>query len=222
MKEWALGSRISKENNYNVIRLLFSCFVLYGHMFVLIGGTSSGLLGNTIHTIGFKGLMVLSGYMVTQSLIFENKLRNYFIKRAVRLFPALCFYLLLVVIFMGLKYTTLSVKDYFFHPYTWKYFIDNLLLCPFFQLPGVFADSPYPYAINGSLWALPIEVSLYFIIFLVLEIIYNVKIKQILFTTIVFTLCVIELCHINYFPLRRFVFYGSDWWMAMSVIPYFF
>ncbi|MCW2972368.1 MAG: acetyltransferase, partial [Thermoleophilia bacterium] len=45
---------------------------------------------------------------------------------------------------------------------TWGYLVRASLLAPFDgSLPGVFGDNPYPDAINGSLWTLPLEVLAY-------------------------------------------------------------
>jgi peptidoglycan/LPS O-acetylase OafA/YrhL len=67
----------------------------------------------------------------------------------------------MVVFLLGPLETSLSLSSYFAHPMTSAY-LANVLLFPLcYTLPGVFANNPYPNAVNGSLWSLPIEVFLY-------------------------------------------------------------
>ena len=68
---------------------------------------------------------------------------------------------ILCLFIVGPLSTTLDLRDYFTREETWRY-LSNILLYPLrYDLPGVFADNPHPNAINGSLWTLPIEFTLY-------------------------------------------------------------
>ena len=57
--------------------------------------------------------------------------------------------------------TALPIADYLTDPRTWIYVRETLLFVGIDRLPGVFADNPYPLAINGSLWTLWLEVFCY-------------------------------------------------------------
>jgi peptidoglycan/LPS O-acetylase OafA/YrhL len=60
---------------------------------------------------------------------------------------------------LGTLTTTLGKREYLGHPATWDYITHNVLLFPQqYVLPGVFTANPYPSAVNGSLWSLPVEV----------------------------------------------------------------
>lgn len=59
--------------------------------------------------------------------------------------------------------STLPVQEYFRHPFFGIYF-KNLALNIQYALPGVFENNPYPVAVNGSLWSLPVKVTMYLVI----------------------------------------------------------
>lgn len=37
MENWIIGERISRDNNYNILRIMAAMAVMYGHMYVLLG-----------------------------------------------------------------------------------------------------------------------------------------------------------------------------------------
>jgi len=221
MENWAGGSRIGRENNYNVLRMVAATAVMYGHMYALIGSSVPVLYANEVSSIGFKMLMVLSGYMITQSCIYDSKVSRYAIKRVFRLIPALMFFSLVVIFIVGPIFTTLPIAEYFKHDYTRRY-LYNIVLNPQYQLPAVFATNPYPYAVNGSLWGLPAEVSCYVLIYIVLKLLCKVPWRKIVFSVLVFGICTMQVCRIVFFPTASYVFWGTDWFQAFVLYPYFF
>jgi peptidoglycan/LPS O-acetylase OafA/YrhL len=66
----------------------------------------------------------------------------------------------LTVVVLGALLTSLPLLDYFSHPTTRGYF-SNIALYITFHLPGVFETNRYANAVNGSLWSLPAEFSMY-------------------------------------------------------------
>lgn len=221
MESWISCDRISKENNYNILRIIGAVAVIYGHMYILMGGAAPVLYANEISALGFKMLMVLSGYMVTQSCIYDSKITHYIVKRSFRIIPALFFYTVIAICVIGPLFTTVPLKEYFAHEITWKYFY-NVLLIPHFQLPAVFASNPYPYAVNGSLWGLPVEVSCYIIVYFVLVILCKIKWRKAAFSVFTAGICILRLCAIQFFPEKSFVLLGTDWFRALALFPYFF
>ncbi len=106
---------------------------------------------------------VISGYLVTASFLKSKGVWDYLKKRSLRLLPALCFVVILTVFVLGPIVSSLSVRDYLLHPQTWTY-LRSCFLYIGYNLPGVFASNPYPHAVNGSLWTLPVEVVMYLIV----------------------------------------------------------
>lgn len=211
----------SRVNNYNVLRMIGAAAVMYGHMFVLMGMHAPVLYANEVNAIGFKMIMVLSGYMVTKSCINDSSAAHYFVKRFFRLMPGLLFYTLTAVFIIGPLCSALPAGEYFRHPYTWQY-LYNVLLMPRFQLPAVFETNPYAYAVNGSLWGLPVEVSCYILIYIILKVLFRFKNRNAVFTFITIMICSLNLIRIQFFPQSSFVFLGTDWIRALGLYPYFF
>lgn len=147
---------INKENNYNIIRFVCACFVIYGHMFIFYGYPATSLFANEISALGFKMLMVLSGLMITQSCLRDKNFFRYALKRIFRIFPALIVCVTFTTLVLGPLVSTLSVREYLSHPGTWEYLFSNIFLRPAYLLPGVFENNPYAGGVNGSLWALPV------------------------------------------------------------------
>jgi peptidoglycan/LPS O-acetylase OafA/YrhL len=74
---------------------------------------------------------------------------------------------------LGPVFSSLSLADYFGLPQTWTY-LSTALLVVRNELPGVFVDNPYPLAVNGSLWTLPVE----FLCYLSVALLGSVKVTQ--------------------------------------------
>jgi len=167
-----------RANNINTFRFLGALFVLIGHTYALCYGPGGGedlvsewLKGVTAYQaklpgIGVAMFFVLSGYLVTRSYDNRHNLLVYVEARALRIFPALWFALLLTVLVLGPLVTSLEVEDYFGARQTWNYLWVNARLYPdvVYRLPGVFMDNPRPGGVNGSLWTLPVEVRMYVIV----------------------------------------------------------
>lgn len=81
--------------------------------------------------------------------------------RALRILPALALSTLFCVVVVGPLATTLPQPAYWTDPRTWRHLFHTIALDPQLPLPGVFEHNPYPLAVNGSLWTIPIEVWCY-------------------------------------------------------------
>ena len=219
--KWKSSEGVSRENSYNLLRLLAASFVIYGHMYILNGDAAGNWLAIPVHTLGFKILMIISGYMITQSCVRDGDLLHYWTKRACRLLPGLAACILLSAYVLGPLLTTLPIGEYIVHPAT-KHYLKNILLAPVYALPGVFDTNIYPVAVNGSLWALPVEVSLYAVIWLVLFAGSPWKYRRALFTGITLCVCALQLLRIAFFMDRVWIFWESEWYSAFGMYPYFF
>jgi len=169
------SSEANKENNIGTLRFLGAFLVLYGHSYSLsavnqVDPVSPWLVPYTpwhqpMQSLGVTLFFVLSGYLVTQSYLRRKNIFSYLLARCARIYPALIFAVLFCVYVVGFSQTTLSLPEYFHHPLTKNYFWHNLtLVTPEYVLPGVFDNLPNQWSVNGSLWTLPVELRLYFIV----------------------------------------------------------
>lgn len=219
MEQWISGPRISRENNYGILRVICATAVIYGHMHILMGEAPPVLFGNGVHALGFKLLMILSGYMITQSCIYEKIWWKYFVKRIIRILPALiCSTIVTIVI--GAFCTPVDFKTYWTGTNTKAYLL-NILLNPRFVLTDTFIENPY-YAVNGSIWALPIEFSLYIVIFIALKLLCKCKYKKWILAGITVALSFYQMARVLFFPNAIYVVWGTDWVNAISLYPFFF
>jgi len=93
----------NKDNNFNLIRLLAAVAVLFGHSYALLRLDEP--LAVSLHTslgsIAVDIFFIASGYLVGGSLLFKQSLRDYFLARILRIYPALIVMLLLTVFGLG-------------------------------------------------------------------------------------------------------------------------
>lgn len=146
-----------QKNSFDLLRLLAAALVLYSHQHALLGLAEAQLFDwTTFGGVGVSIFFFLSGFLVWSSWVRDSDIRRFFIRRSLRIFPALWFVVLFTVLVAGVFVSTLSAPDYFSSSETWQY-LSTALLVIRRGLPGVFADNPYPFAVNGSLWTLPVE-----------------------------------------------------------------
>ena len=163
-----------RDNNFDFLRFFLASLVIFSHSFaVLYSGLASydPLLRWTHGQAAFGGLAVdgfflVSGFLITKSWVRSKTARDYFEKRALRILPALAVVLLVTVLVIGPLATTLPLGAYFRNPHTWTYlgFMGTVNLHRTDRLPGVFADNPLPWRVNGSLWTIRLEVICYLMV----------------------------------------------------------
>lgn len=154
----------SRDNNFDVLRLVAASLVLVSHSFFLSGGEDPLYLasGMTFGTLGVALFFAMSGFLILKSWTFQPTVRDFARKRGLRIMPALWVALLLTTFVLGPIVTSHSAGGYLTSLNTWKYVLLGSALITFGgRLPGVFEGNPYPAAVNGSLWTLPIEASAY-------------------------------------------------------------
>ena len=155
-----------RDNNIQLQRLLaaaavmlFHSYVFTGHMgddpvFVATGSTDSS-------AIGVGCFFVLSGFLVTRSWRTRPGLVAFAAARVLRIYPALFVAVALSIALAGAA-TTVPWREFVTSPVTMDYAWRNALAWEVrFTLPGAFLANPYPAAVNGSLWTLPVELRLY-------------------------------------------------------------
>lgn len=157
-----------RENNLNLLRILAASAVILSHSYVLVTGQFSEeplreTLGMSLGDIAVDLFFVISGLLVTGSILKRGHLGIYFLARIRRIYPGLIVMLLLINIPIGLWMTSHSWQEYLTSPGLRASFLHNtLLILPAWTgLPGVFTDAPWPHSANGSLWTLTYEIRLY-------------------------------------------------------------
>lgn len=211
----------SRTNNFNILRLFAAFMVIYGHMCHIMGLPVYCIYGQAVSTIGVKILFVISGFLIAKSLLSDSHFGRYMIRRVFRIFPGLIGVVLGAVLVVGPIFTGLPLKDYFTNYSTLAY-LKNIALYPMYALPGVFTEYTYPNAVNGSLWTLPIEFSLYLILPLFLVIFKKLKITKVGMLSVAIGSIVLNCVFMKYFQTARLVFYGTNWVDCLAIIPYFF
>lgn len=173
-KECTLEERYDRKNNiFDYVRILLAIFVIIAHSYPIFFGIgfSDPITRKILCTESLGGISVicfflLSGFMITQSIMHSKNSVQFFMKRLIRIFPALIVMLLLTIFVLGPLVYNGSIVEYFKNSSVWRYFIDNVNLFgnTAYNIEGVFTNNPYPSAINGSLWSLKHEFIAYIIL----------------------------------------------------------
>ncbi len=149
-------------NSFDLLRLVAAILVVVSHQCLLLGHSLPYFFWP--FDLGYLALLIffaLSGGLITQSWQRDPQARKFLLKRCLRIFPALVVVVTLTALVLGPAFTALPVSAYFSDVGTWKYFRCILLWPGHSYLPGVFTANPYPNAVNGSLWTLPMEFACY-------------------------------------------------------------
>jgi peptidoglycan/LPS O-acetylase OafA/YrhL len=153
------------QNNFAALRIFAALLVVMSHSWSLSGHhpeliaalTNGHLTGGALGVIMFFSM---SGFLVSESYLRTQSTLAFLEARMLRLFPALAACLIFGIL-IGSNVTTLPATEFWANSKTWAYLIKNMMLDLHFDLPGVFANTPFPNAVNGSLWTLPTEWLMY-------------------------------------------------------------
>ena len=153
-------------NNFDLLRLFAALLVFWFHALAFTGRPAPMLFSWVAPgPLGVYIFFLISGYLVSKSWDSDPDAARFLARRALRIFPALVVLVVLTAVLLGPALTTLPLHDYFRHPFFRKYFL-NIVLLPVYALPDVFAHQVVPNAVNGSLWSLPVEFTLYLMLLL--------------------------------------------------------
>jgi peptidoglycan/LPS O-acetylase OafA/YrhL len=117
-------------------------------------------------TLGVFIFFIISGYLITESYLRDSLFSHFFIKRAFRIVPGLWVAILLSALILGPLLTIEPLSSYFTDSIFYKYIRSLWFFKLAFELPGLFLNNPYAKIVNGSLWSIPIEFSMYILVFL--------------------------------------------------------
>ena len=158
----------SRDNNFDLLRLLAAWSVLVSHSFALLGRDEPlHQFGTTLGNVGVLVFFGVSGLLIRRSWEYDPSPRDFWVKRALRLLPALPTVGVVTAFVLGPLVTSQSRREL-------------LLVLGDLDLPGAHhAAVPLrrgaarrlrrqllPGAVNGPLWSLPVEVFAYFLLFL--------------------------------------------------------
>lgn len=168
------NKKINRENNFDFLRFVFALIVVCEHCIVLVDNNLLAEKGWTYvfdTYIAICGFFVISGFLVTKSLLSSNNLHDYLEKRARRLLPAYVTVIVLCTLLLSLI-SELPYGLYFSSVETLKYFLSNISFLNFLHptLPGVFSEHYIP-AVDGALWTIKIEVGFYLLLPLIVFVI---------------------------------------------------
>ena len=156
------------ENNFDFLRLVFSSAVIFSHSFPLTGKEEIFTV-LTNNQLGLGGLSVnvffaLSGYLIFISLKHSKTIKNYLWKGLLRLYPALIVLIAITMLILPFFYT----GDNIFSESSYRSYSYNVLSLYHvqYEVAHVFENNPYPKAINGSLWSLSYEFTMYILLLL--------------------------------------------------------
>jgi len=159
---------VGRGNNLNLLRFLAAAGVLVSHAFALTTGDAGRepgrvLLGMTPGDMAVDLFFLVSGLLVTRSMLERSSLAEFFRSRALRIYPGLLVMLALTVGILCPIVHEGSVASYFGARATWRYLVYNVFLLRgvVFDIPGVFETVPWKGGINGSLWTLTWELRCY-------------------------------------------------------------
>jgi peptidoglycan/LPS O-acetylase OafA/YrhL len=150
----------AQRNNLDFLRVFAALLVILGHQYVLFGLDPPIILETAIHTWGLRIFFVISGWLVSRSWDRDPNFLRFISRRGLRILPALVVLIFLTTFVFGPLCTDNSATSYFKDPRTYEY-LKNCAFYINYYLPGVFESNPVRYAVNGSLWSLPSEVSMY-------------------------------------------------------------
>jgi peptidoglycan/LPS O-acetylase OafA/YrhL len=206
------------KNNFDFLRVSASLMVILGHSYPLLGSPSPmpSILQSSISTFAVYIFFSISGFLITKSYLSDPRVKVYLYKRFLRIYPAY-FIVITACLFFGFVGSVLDFFSYFSNSNTILY-LKNLIFFPIYSLPGVFENRPYPSAVNGSIWTLPIEVAAYLLILVVLII--SKRGYRFIFTLLSFLLIVFIWQGL---PVgsSRVVFFGSPVKEAMELFAFF-
>jgi len=163
----------TRQNNFDALRLVAAISVIFSHSFLITEGTQNRewliqLTGNQC-ILGLTGVFIffaISGFLVTQSFEQTPNPLHYLAKRGLRIFPGLFVATMVSAFVLGPLVTTLPLGVYLSRPEPYEYVLGNTLLDQtVHELPGVsFIGNPVGLEINGSLWTLRLEFTMYLMV----------------------------------------------------------
>jgi peptidoglycan/LPS O-acetylase OafA/YrhL len=212
----ASGIETHRKNNFDFLRLLFAAGVIVTHSYPLAGSPDCDWLcqfSNGQYSsswIAVRGFFVISGYLIFQSLERSRDLSDFYWKRILRLFPALAVVLILTVVLGPFVYE--NDTAYLLNKKVRTYIPNNLRLYRLqYDIPGIFEQNPHKSAINGSLWTIPFEFTMYIAVSLIFFIKGNRKLIILLLALVYLYLAKLDV--VNFTEIQKWNYPFLDWYL---------
>jgi peptidoglycan/LPS O-acetylase OafA/YrhL len=212
IREGCQGVR-QHANSFDLVRLLAAVLVLWSHQYGLMGLSepTAAVLQIGAGGLGLYIFFAVSGYLNTISAEHHRSVAVFLFNRALRIYPALAVCTAFTVVlglfaandlqaFLGTKLISYIAKN------------TTLLFGIRTSVPGVFEHSPFPGALNGSLWSLPYEVKMYIVLALALAVArYNLLLPVVVFVS---ASLIAALSVLDVLPAPA----EGNWWINFSTL----
>ena len=180
-EEFNIRKRISISNEFDLVRIILAYCVVLQHSSTILD-TPQILNIQSIPAVPI--FLFISGFLVSESLLFSSSIFVYFQKRLKRILPGYIF-----VVFCG--GTILFINNILFDTKNGqnlisliKYFFYNLIFLNF-KFPCLNNIKPnleqINCAVNGSLWTIKFELIFYFLLPLIFFVLKRIRIRPFLF-----------------------------------------
>lgn len=160
------GRLENKSNTFTAMRIGFALLVLYGHAIMIpmgkpLHGAWPVFIDETVQ-LALDGFFILSGYMITASLLNRRDMLSFTLSRVLRIFPGLIAAVLLMWLVVGPLFTDLPLGQYWSAAQTLQFPLMVISQAdPMAGLPEVFNASPVGHSMNGALWTIRYELLAY-------------------------------------------------------------
>ena len=116
MADTIAASLQGRDNNFNLIRFIAASAVLVDHSFALVAPEQAAGAAIDFETLEIGRLAVdvffiISGFLVTRSVLTQPTLVDYGVARVLRLFPALIVVCILIAFVLGPLVTLVSCRN---------------------------------------------------------------------------------------------------------------
>ena len=151
-----------RSNNVGIVRLLLACAVIIGHAPEMIDGNATrepvtAIFGHgTLGGLAVAGFFLLSGYLITASMMKVARVSPYLQRRVLRIVPGYLVAYSTSLLLLG------ALMHLDFMPYA-REIVSNLLFLH--EPPIMLNEIAQPYhTVNGALWTISFEFRCYLLI----------------------------------------------------------
>lgn len=155
----------TRSNALNAWRLVLASGVILQHSWPLTGRKISPPIEQLLTQVWVDGFFAISGFLITASWVRNPHLREYFVARALRIFPGL--WVCMVVVAFVIAPISVAIQGgsparLLLSPGPILYVLNNAVLNIYYEgIDGTPRDVPFPGVWDGVLWTLIFELLCY-------------------------------------------------------------